>query len=162
MKRGNTVYGMRTRNAKICHSYNAAGNDCHSFNLIGIMRGAPNICAEAIIDFLCDFIKAGKQSLIELLAPAFKRLFHNGVVCVSHRFGYNIPSVVPAVAAFIKHNAHKLRNSHCGMGVVNMNCDFLGKIIKSAVFREVAADNILNRSRHKEILLAQAQRFTLR
>ena len=45
---------------------------------------------------------------INSYGPAFKRLGHYGVVGISHCAGYNIPRLIPAVAAFIKQKAHKL------------------------------------------------------
>ena len=144
MESRNAVYAVRACNGHVSHSDNAVGNNSHALNLICIACCIPNIAAEAVVDFLCDFVNSRKKSLEEILRPTLKRLGHNGVVGISDGIGYNVPCFVPAVAAVIEKNSHQLGDCKGRVGVVDVNCDFIGEIVNSAVNSQMSVDDILN------------------
>ena len=124
---------MGTGNAEVCHSDHTAGDDCHALHLIGIVRNAPNIGTETVIDLLGDLINPWQKAFVEFLAPAFQRLFHNRVICISNGFGNQIPSVIPAVAALVQHDPHQFRDRHGGVRIVDMDCNLFRQIIQRII-----------------------------
>ena len=121
VERRNAVNAVAGGNAKVRHSYNAAGNYRKLLNLACIVSHFPDVGAVSVVNFLDYLINTRKKRLNKTLRPAFKGFLHNGMVCVCTGGGNNFPCVVPAVAAFIKKNTHKLRNGERGVGVVDMN-----------------------------------------
>ena len=99
---------MAGGNTKVSHSYNAVLDDCGAFNYLCIARKCHNIVSETAVNFLYYLVNTRYAGIYQLYRPALQRLGHYGVVGISHCAGYNIPCLIPAVAAFIKQKAHKL------------------------------------------------------
>ncbi len=162
MKCGNAVNLVAGCNAEIRHSDRAAGNYRGALNEIGVMRRVPCVGAETVVYLFDNLINSREKAFYEVFAPFFESLRHDGVVRVCDRRGNKLPSVVPAVAAFVQKNAHKLRNRECRMRVVYLNRRLFGQIFNRAVMVKMMLYYILNGRGNKEILLTQTQTFSLR
>ena len=66
------------------------------------------------------------------------------MVGVSDGIGDNLPRLIPAVAAVVEKNSHQLGNGKGRVGIIDVNCNFVGKIFNRAVNSQVIIDNILN------------------
>jgi len=84
------------------------------------------------------------------------------VVGVSDGACYNIPRVIPGVAAFIEQNAHHFGDGEHRMGIVEMNGRLFRKVFQRTVLTQMALHDVLNRGRNEKILLRKAQAFPLR
>lgn len=115
----------------------------------------PDAAAETVVYLLDYLIYSRKQAAEEILAPAFESLAHNRVVRVGEHLSDNSPCIVPAVAALVKQQAHKLGNGESRVGVVDMDSHLVAEIVERAVLAQVAVDDILNGCGDEEILLAQ-------
>ena len=51
VQRGNAVDGVRGRDAKIRHAYNAVGHNRHTLDLVGVLGRLPDEIAETVVDF---------------------------------------------------------------------------------------------------------------
>ena len=153
VKSGNTVDAVAGRNTKVRHTDNTVCNNGKLVYLSGVAGCAPDISTIAVVDFLDNLINSREKRSEKILGPTFKRFFHDRVVGVSHRFGDDLPGVVPFVAALVKQNTHQLRNGKRGMRVVDVNGVLLGKVCHGGEVAQMTLDDVLNRSGNKEILL---------
>jgi len=86
--------------------------------------------------------------------PLLQRFSHNGMVGVSKGICNNVPALIPAIAAIVQKNTHKLGYSEGGVGVVNVYSNLFIEIIQSAVNGHMPVYNIPYRSGTHEILLS--------
>ena len=96
----------------------------------------------------------------KLTIPRFESLAHERVVCVAECAPRNVQCVVKTFALVHK-QTDKLRNADRRMRVIKLYCVHLRKIINRAENALVTAENVAERCGGKEILLLQAQAFTL-
>ena len=99
---------MAGGNAKVSHSYNSVLYNCGALNCLRVPRKCHNVVSETAVNFLNYLINTRYAGVYQLNGPALKRLWHYGVIGISHSAGYNIPRLIPAVAALVKQKAHKL------------------------------------------------------
>ena len=121
------------------------------------MTACLHFLAEADINLPDDLhqlrANRGKQRQI----PLFQCFLHHRMVGVGKGFPSNIEGGFE-VHTILTQQANQLRNRHHGMGIVQLRCMFLGKeSVIAAVPRLVAAQQILQRSRHQHILLLHPQ-----
>ncbi len=70
----------------------------------------------------------------------------------------NVPCLVPTKVSIVKKDPHQLRNRHGGMGIVELNGNFIGKRVPIVADAE-AAYQIGERTGDEEIFLHEAQRL---
>ena len=93
--------------------------------------------------------------------PLFECFAHNRVVCVSQSFAADFPRFVPDIAVVVHKDSHKFRHAERRMGIIYMDYNLIGKVIKSFIFFVMLSCNLLKRCTYKEILLLNTQRFTV-
>ena len=82
---------------------------------------------------------------------------HEGVVGVREHALAQTPSVGPGQVVLIEQQAHQLGDGQHRVGVVKVDADLGGKLVKGAVLAQVAAQQVLHAGADKEILLMQTQ-----
>ena len=68
-----------------------------------------------------------------------------------------LPGLVPVEPVDVDRMPHQLGDGDRRMGVVELDRDLVGEVLDRAELLDVAADEVLQRGRDEEILLAQAQ-----
>ena len=119
--------------AEVCHSDNAVLNNGGALNYKRVAGAGENLAPEAAVYFLYNLINTRYAAFYKLLRPAFKRFRHYGMVGVSDSTCYKLPRLIPAVAAFVKQKAHKLRNRESRVGVVYVYSYLFGQVVKRVV-----------------------------
>ena len=109
------------------------------------------------VDQVDDLHMTRQHALHQPHGPGFKRFGEQGVIGVRQGIDGDFPGRRPLDAVFINQDAHQFRNGDRGMGVVELDGNMLGQIQQRVVNVQVSAQQILQRSRDKEKLLAQAQ-----
>ena len=117
--------------------------------------------AGAAIHLLHDHENAGQGHAEQVHIPLFQSLAHHGVVGVGKHLAADIKRFIPAEAAFIQQHTHHFGNGQRGVGIVQLNGNFVGQVFQRAVLAQVLFQNITDRSSRQEILLAQAQDLAL-
>ena len=161
VQRGYTVDGVGADDRQIRHLDVAVVQRGHTAHLVAVHMALVHGFAEAAVDLLHDLIDARQAEFEELFVPAFERFRHNGVVGVRGRPGDDVPGRFPGIAAFVQHHAHHLGDGEHRMRVVQMDGYAIRQVVERAVLKQVAADNVLDRCGHQEILLRQAQALAL-
>ena len=69
----------------------------------------------------------------------------------------DLPRAFPAVVVLVNQQPHKFGHTECRVCIVDMHSDLIGQIIKCMVIFQMLIQNRLQRTRHQQILLAQAQ-----
>ena len=123
-----------------------------------IARTAPaHRFQEPVVDLENDLHVARQQPGHEIHRPGFKRLGQHGVVGIGEGLLADPPRLVPSQSLFVHEQPHEFRNRDAGMGVVELNGDKIGQIGEGTVQFAVAAQNIVQRGGHKEVLLFEPQ-----
>ena len=138
VKRRNAVHTKAARHAEVCHFDHAAGYNRNIVNtraLFGVVY--IHILAEAAVYLLDNGINARKYRLEHRNAPLLQRLAHDCVIGIRKRLCADAPGAVPRIAVLIHQNAHKLGNRQRRMGIIDMNYDLFGKIVKRIILRKV-------------------------
>ena len=52
------------------------------------------------------------------------------------------PGPLPGIAAFVQQNAHQFRDRQRGMGIVDMDSDFIRQIVQCTISGHMVIDNI--------------------
>ena len=93
----------------------------------------------------------------ESLRPRFKGLRENSMICIGKSLVRNLFCDIPGETFFVDENAHHLCNRYGWMCVVELNSNFLRKIIIIIMKLFISPGNICNGCRYKEVLLFQTQ-----
>ena len=160
VKFGNAVDLMAGGDRKVGHLDHSVVYDRGALHKIGVVSLLPNIGPVTVVNFGDDLENSWQARREKLGRPALQRLAHDRVVGIGHRFCHNVPRLVPRIAALVKKNSHKLGNGKHGVGVVGVNGGKIGQLVDGMLFKMIF-NNVLNRGRHKKILLAQAEGFSL-
>ena len=166
MKSCDTVHCKRADDRKISHTdhlFAAFLNERHTSQASGISRPLEgNLCKEASVDFVNDLEMTRQEFLKESDRPLFQSFGHERVVRVSKGTRHDVPSFVPFQAFVVQKNAHQFRNGNRRVRIVQLDGDLVREKLPFAVMQLFeTADNVLQGSGAKEILLAQAQDFSV-
>ena len=91
------------------------------------------------IDVKNDLQVARQHPAEHLYRPGLQRLMHEGVVGVREHTLAQTPGVGPGQVVLIEQQAHQLGNGQHRMGVVEVDADLGGELVKGAVLAQVAA-----------------------
>ena len=161
VQRGNAVHRMRCSNTKVCHTHLIVSDDGHSGNTIPVTRiTRPKICAQPTVDLFHNHIYTRQTQTEQVHVPTFQRLWQHRVIGIAHGLCDNMPGIIPTIGIHIHQNAHQFRNNQCGMGIVDVQRDLLCKVGKSAVYRKMFLNDVLQGGRHEKILLCQTQKLS--
>ena len=69
------------------------------------------------------------------------------------------PSIFPVEIVLVDESSHQFYNGKCRMSIIDLNGNFLMKIIKCIMFFAVASDNIPDCAGNKKIFLYQTEFF---
>ena len=89
--------------------------------------------------------------------PGLQRFAHQGMVGIREDLAGYLERLIPAELMLVNQQAHQLRNRQHRVRVIEMNRYFIRQIGVGFMQLVVAAEDILYRRRHEEILLPQAQ-----
>ena len=136
-------------------------DNAHSGDLVVVPGALLDLLAVAAVDLADDVENSGGYLTDKVNVPLFQCLSHYRVIGVGEGVGDDIPALVPAVAAVIKQNAHKLGDSKGGVSVVDMDSHLLMKVVKCAVNGHMPVYDISHGSRAHEILLTVTKALAL-
>ena len=98
-----------------------------------------------------------QQAAHQIDRPSFQGFAHQCVVGVRENLAAHIPCFGPRNAFFVNQDAHQLRNRQHGVGVVQMDSDFVGKVFDAGETAFMARYDVLYGCGNQEIFLFQAQ-----
>ena len=158
MQARNAVYHMAAGKAEVRHAHLTVCDDRHVVPLAGVVRIYDGkVRQQPAVDLLRDGEDTRELLAEQLDAPALQRLGHDGVVRIRQRAAADVPRLVPAHVVLVDEQAHQLRHAQRRMGVVNMDGDLFRQAFKRAIAVKMRLDDALQRRRHQQILLPQAQ-----
>ena len=115
----------------------------------------------ARVDFVYDLQVAGQELFEERHRPLFERLRQEGVVGVGEDLFAHGPRLVPRQPVDVHHKPHELRNRYRRMRVVELDYRLVHKFRPVGMVFKVAADYVLQRARHEEVLLQEPQNLSV-
>ncbi len=110
-----------------------------------------------LVDHVDDLHVPRQQAVEQLHRPALQRLRQQRVIGVAQGCLGDAPRVAPGIIVLIDQDAHQFGDRDRRMGVVELDRDVIGQRIQIGELLEMAADDVLQRRRGEEILLAQPQ-----
>ena len=152
---------MAGMNAQCCHFDLIVLDDGHMRYLGLVLISFPEGFAVSLVDLDDDRENSRADALEQVAVPLFKSLGHNGMVGICKGICYDMPSLFPRISAVIEQRTHKLGDSKCGVGIVDMDSYLFVQVIKRAVDCHMLIYDIADRCCAKEILLTQTQRLAL-
>ena len=162
METCHAVYAEGAYNCQTSHVNLAILQDRQLTHQLLIVRvlGA-YLIEEAAVDLVDNHVDTRQQLLKELPVPLLQGLRQNGVVGVCHGILSDIPGIIPLHAVVINKYTHQLGNCYSRMGIVNLDANLVGKTVQVIMSLHVVAHDALYTGRYKEILLNQAEPFSL-
>ena len=161
VKLRNAVDAMASDYAKVSHANLTIAYNAHLGDLIPVSgEYVPSLAAEALIDFLNNTVDSGELQAEEILIPGFKRLRHYRVVGVRANLGNDFPRSIPLHEVLVNEYSHKLGDTERGVCVIYVDSNLVSKIIYSAVYRHMVADNALAGCRYHKVLLRETQKLS--
>eukprot|EP00047_Mylnosiga_fluctuans_P003292 m.228426 g.228426 ORF g.228426 m.228426 type:complete len:867 (+) comp11740_c0_seq1:45-2645(+) len=125
----------------------------------------------AAIDLVDDHQVARQHALQQRHRPALEGLGQDGVVGVREGLAADVPGLGPRQALQVDQDAHELRNGQRGVRVVELDRALARELLEGGALVLavrgasaevlVAADDVLQRRRHEEVLLLEAQLLAL-
>ena len=109
-----------------------------------------------MVNFVDDFQVAGQQLAKQVNGPALQRLGHEGVVRVAKDPLGNLPGGFPLKLVDVEQQTHQLSHPNGRVGIVELNSGKFSQVIQAPVVAQVQADDVLEGTGHKEVLLLQA------
>ena len=152
---------VRTDDCQPCHADAAAVvliDDGHAADevVVEVADGAQGV-QEVGVDFKDDVQMARQQAAHQIDRPSFQGFAHQGVVGVRENLAAHIPCFGPRDAFFVNQDAHQLGNRQHGVGIVQVDGGFVGKVFDAGETAFVARHDVLYGCGNKEIFLFQAQ-----
>ena len=127
-------------------------------HLLDVTRpGSLDFKQEELVDLENDLQMTGKHFVKESHAPSLECLGKKRMVGVGEGPGDDLPGLFPGQTVHIVQESLKLDHGDRRVGVVKLDGNLLGKIVPVLVAPAEAADDVLQRAGHKEILLNQTQ-----
>ena len=161
VKLGNAVYAVRSAYAQECHVDLVVLDNGHSGNLVSVAKALHKLLAVTAVDLADNVEDTGSDLADKVNVPLLQSLSHNGVVGVSEGVGNDVPALVPAVAAVIEENTHKLGDSKSGVSIVDVDSYLLVEVIEGAVNAHMAVYDIANGSCAHKVLLTVSEALAL-
>ena len=161
VKLGNAVYAVRSAYAQECHVDLVVLDNGHSGNLVSVAKTLHKLFAVTAVDLADNVEDTGSDLADKINVPLFQSLSHNGVVGVSEGVGNDVPALVPAVAAVIEENTHKLGDSKSGVSIVDVDSYLLVEVIEGAVNAHMAVYDIADGSCAHKVLLTVFEALAL-
>ncbi|MNP13516.1 hypothetical protein D3C76_1058000 [compost metagenome] len=109
------------------------------------------------IDQVDDLHVPRQHALHQTHRPGFQGFWQQRVVGVGQRLDGDLPSGFPGNAVLVDQQAHQLGHGNRGVGVIELDGSLVCQVDHRIVHVQMAAEQILQRRRNKEIFLAQAQ-----
>ena len=142
MQRSDAVDAVAAHDGEVGHAHAllvAFFNDRHAAAAGIVARKArPHFSQEPIIDFVDDLQVAGQHLRHQRDGPAFKGLGHHGVVGVAASLLGDVPGLIPVQPLDVDQQAHQFWNGESGVGVVELQCILLSKLVEQSAARTVA------------------------
>ena len=148
-------------NAERRHLYLVVLDDRHSCDLIVVAVLLPELAAVSLVDLNDDREDPRGNALEQVAVPLFERLGHYGVVGIGKGLCYDVPRLVPGIAAVVKHYPHQLGDSECGVSVVDVDSDLLVQVVKGAVNVHVLVYDVADGGSAQEVLLSESEALAL-
>ena len=152
---GDTIDAETSVDSHVRHMDLAVSNDAHLVLLIMGDAFLIHIGVEATVDLLDDHVHPWDKGLDIMDWPLLKGLRHDGVVGVGNRFLNGRPSLIPAIAIFIHHEPHHLRDGEDWVGVIELEHIVFGKMVEGVVSSKFASHDRLKSGGDEEILLTE-------
>ena len=159
MKLSHTVGGMGAINGQPRHLDVAVCDDGKLRKLVFRNALFQKLLLHHIVDLHDDFVHIRKNLLVKLHGPLLQRFLQNGVVGIGegiHRNGHGLLEAY----AFQSKKSHKLRHCHRWMGVIQLHCMELCKVLEVVMVLLMLSYEVLQGSRYKEVLLLQSQNLS--
>ncbi len=158
---GNTIDAETGIDGHIRHMDLTVSDDAHLVLLIWGDAFLGHVGVEPAVDLLDDHVHPWDEGLDVIDRPLLKSLWHDGVVSVGDRFLNGCPGFVPAIAIFIHHEPHHLRDGEDWVGVVKLEHIVFGKMVEVFISSIFASHDGLKTGRDEEILLTEAEHSAL-
>ena len=91
--------------------------------------------------------------------PGFQSFRQQGMVGIGKDAGRDVPCGVPFLSVNVNQQTHQLCNCDGRVGVVQLNADFVRQVAEVVALFQKTADNVLNGTGNKEILLNETELF---
>src|SRR5208282_1735387 len=109
------------------------------------------------IDLVNDLQMARHDSFKQAHRPSFQRFRQKRVISICDRGAGNLPRNRPLQIVLVDENAHQLRNSQCGMSVIELNSHLRWESTEVFTTSGESPYYIVHRAGHKEIFLQQPE-----
>ena len=116
-----------------------------------------HLVQEPAVDLVDDLEVAGEDGAEHLDRPLLEGLGEEGVVRVGEGVPGDLPGRLPAHPVDVHEEAHELGHPERGVGVVELHRELLVEAGEVAPPLAVDPDHVLERARHEEVLLLEAQ-----
>ena len=161
VKSRDSVDGMASDNREVCHADHLMVpllNEGEMADLLHVTGPHPlHLHQEVFVDLEND-LKMARQDLVEETdAPFLERLGHQGVVRVGEGPRHDPPGLVPGHSVLVVQDSLEFDHGDRRVGVVELDGDLLGERLPAGVVLAEAADDVLERAGHEEILLDEAE-----
>ena len=118
-----------------------------------------NLSQEAVVDLINNLEVPGQKPLEQGDGPFFQGFAQQGMVGITEGSDRNFPSFVPSYMFFVDEYTHQLSDGDGGVGVIELDGDFIGECVEIVVGLQVAADDVGDGASDEEIFLFEAQLF---
>jgi hypothetical protein len=160
---GHAVHGVARHRGEVRHAHASLPrlvDDRHAAHALFVAGEAlAHQLEEARVDLEDELEVPRQEAREERQRPRLERLGQERVVRVRERLGGDGPRVVPAEAVHVEQEAHQLGHSQRGVRVVELHGELVGELVDGRALQQ-QPDAVLQRARHEEVLLLEAQLAT--
>ena len=153
------VVGRHRGQVRHAHRLGALVVDDRQFaqNLIvaGILE--PHLLQETAVDFVDQLQVPRQQRAEQVQAPLLQGLRQQGVIGVGERAAGDVPGFGPIEMFVVEQQPHQFRHGNRRVGVVQLYSPMIRELADRDAAHVEAADHVLQRAAHKEVLLLQPQ-----
>ncbi len=161
VQRRYAIDAVRAQERQVAHAHPPAVvffDQGHGTQQVEIMHAFGTQRIEMVgIDQVDDLHVPGQHALHQGHRPGFQGLGQQGVVGVGQGAHGHFPGGVPGDLMFVDQQPHQLGHGDGGVGVVELDSRRIGQVEQVIVHVQVPTQQVLQRCRHEEVLLAQAQ-----
>ncbi len=126
----------------------------HFLQIVGIE--AFDLFHHVVIDLVNQHQMTRQQLFKQFNVPFFQGFREDGVVRIAETAAGDIPGGFKIQVFLINENTHHFRDGQSGMGVVQLDGNFLGKLGKTVVVFYPTAHDILEGGADEKVFLFQA------
>ncbi|MNO95887.1 hypothetical protein D3C76_875410 [compost metagenome] len=161
VQRRHAVDAVRAEERQVAHAHPTAVvflDQRHRPQHVEIMQafGAQGVDMVGV-DQVDDLHVPGQHALHQRHRPRLERLGQQGVVGVGQGPDRHFPGFVPGDLVLIDQQPHQLGHGNRGVGIVELDGGGIGQVEQAVMHVQVASQQVLQRGRDEEVLLAQAQ-----